>query len=84
MIVMKILAMVALMIGMIALLSGISHIYPSKSDSQNDAAKLKDELRDSSDVISPHSVFNDFLVRNLKDDYYRADKKKLLKTGKGS
>lgn len=81
---MKILAVVALMVGMIALLTGISHIYPSKVHHEADTKKLKKELRDSSDVISPHSVFHDFLVRDLKNDHYRADQKKLLKTEKGT
>ncbi|MCM1153007.1 MAG: hypothetical protein NC328_05085 [Muribaculum sp.] len=64
--ILKIIAVIALMVGMVIILLGIGHLY-RKDDAKEaiETSKLKKDIKEKDYVISRHSVFNGFLVRNI-------------------
>lgn len=61
----KILAVVAILVAMVVILTGIGHLTRREGTSQmKNASELRKEITESNRVISTNSVFFSFLGRN--------------------
>lgn len=64
--ILKIIAVITLLVGMAVILLGIGHLYRNDDAKEAiDTKRLKRDLEEKDTVISRHSVFNGFLVKNL-------------------
>ncbi len=63
----KIIAVVALLVGMVVILTGIGHLTNRRGENDiNKTGNLRAEINKSEKVISPNSVFHNFLVVRKK------------------
>lgn len=64
--ILKIVAVVVLLLAMVLVLLGIGHLFNKETLAHDeDVSKLKREMKEREEVISRHSVFHSFLVREI-------------------
>lgn len=64
MIAVKIVVILALLMGMVMVLMGIGHLYRKDGSREvREADRLRRDIKESDNVITRNSIFHDFLVR---------------------